>query len=175
MSTMSSTMDSVAVDSPTCLAGLNHHALLLFRARDAADLVVCSTPKVGSLLLREANVAMTQNKSWRPVLNTRYVHSRLTLLRKDQLDYLRSPLHTRLMWVRHPVARILSGWVTVATDFHHVHQRNLTGMPTLFEEFVRQTLAKHYDPNCHGRNRVFDHSPSMQHFLPPQHCRCGLH
>jgi len=71
----------------------------------------------------------------------------------------------RLMWVRHPISRLLSGW------------RFLTpggGTPQLFASFVMREYQRLYDAGCDAASMLLSLDPARQHYLPPQHCRCGL-
>ena len=83
--------------------------------------------------------------------------------RSEQYSLQHSPNVTRLLWVRHPVARILSGW-------HHVSN----GTPSQFRRFVEEELPSRYDASCAAPSMLRSLDPFEQHYLPPQHCRCGL-
>lgn len=70
----------------------------------------------------------------------------------------------RIMFVRHPVARIFSGW----------KQLNHRGYPKHFHDFVERQLPMEYDPGCGPVSMALAADARKQHYAPAQHCRCGL-
>lgn len=75
----------------------------------------------------------------------------------------------RLMWVRHPVSRILSGWAEVR------HQKSLSRSPHMFHKFVRHELVtERYSADCSKKSQKMSTHALLQHVYPAQHCRCGL-
>jgi hypothetical protein len=73
----------------------------------------------------------------------------------------------RLIWVRHPVARILHGVLQIRGS----KMTYATFECTVFE------VMKHvhpYDQSCGLATQLMAADDHYQHYVPPQHCRCGL-
>ena len=148
-----------------------------------SETVLCRTPKVGSLMLRSIALAQANARQWKPVTNGkpwRRIMPFNTLANDHTHDFMRhdrayteaeltrlqhAPKVLRLMWVRHPITRVLSGWrFTTPPEL---------ATPARFAAFCRGELRRLYDASCGGASQLLSLHPQRQHYLPPQHCRCG--
>jgi hypothetical protein len=140
--------------------------------QEADYILLCSCPKAASLTLRSIATASRRGK-YRRVPNIfdpelPYVTKARDLkLLYGHMWFSPPPRVRRLMWVRHPVARILHG--------------NLQVNPKLTEEAFFQTVSKGlhrpnhpYDSSCGRATQTMSTHGFFQHYIPPQHCRCGI-
>ena len=146
------------------------------------DVVLCRTPKVGSLLLRQVVAAYQAREPYSygcPGQALRCVNGSTDNVTQPELPTLLSAVGDtasaraltgrkdvdRLMWVRHPVARIFSGWV----------QAHPSQGPQRFREFVEEggQLQRDYDPLCSPASMALATDVHAQHWAPAAHCRCG--
>jgi len=95
------------------------------------------------------------------------------LLHSDHFD--------RVMFVRHPVRRILSGWIEsyafmIKND--SIIFKSFKGEPSgpfAFEQWLKKSeFANTYIRDCSEVSTAMSNHMHMQHVLPPQHCRCGI-
>jgi len=163
------------------------HSPLIF-PRD--DLMVCRTPKVGTAELRcmqrsyekKRKFVYKGNAQCRP-LDRDLSLSELHDLTGDPVRfnrYLYSDSVDRVMFVRHPVRRILSGFLQIAKtkkeDFWQSYGFDDQGFgPDGFRIFVlNSTFTYEYDTSCSKSSTYFSLESWSQHWAPPQHCRCGI-
>mmetsp|Transcript_25331 Transcript_25331/g.37402 ORF Transcript_25331/g.37402 Transcript_25331/m.37402 type:complete len:348 (-) Transcript_25331:92-1135(-) len=161
------------------------HSPLIFE-RD--NVMVCRTPKVGSAELRclqrsyelKEEFEMLKNANCRPV--ERDILSELHDLEdpKQHNRWLYSKEVKRIMFVRHPVKRILSGFIQVAKtkteDMWQSYGFEDKGHgPDAFQFFLFNTsFIYEHDPICSKASTYFSLESWSQHWAPPQHCRCGI-
>ncbi|KAJ1625040.1 hypothetical protein T492DRAFT_1042592 [Pavlovales sp. CCMP2436] len=143
------------------------------RSTQEADyILLCACPKAASLTLRSIATA-SRRGYYRRVPNIYDPNLPfLTKARDRQLLYghlwfTPPPLVRRLIFVRHPVARILHGslqlWPKLTeTQFDHI----------VFKALHRPNHP--YDSSCGRTTQAMSSNAFYQHFVPPQHCRCGL-
>lgn len=176
----------------------NEFSPLLFE-RD--NLVVCRTAKVGSTELRISSIAYEEQTTFASILNEtihdglgplegRY-HSLASITNETVFrQYLFGGEVHRIMLVRHPVLRILSGFKEIAQSqrFWQHHELNHVSKedykkPESFQQWilnaddpqtVHQSFAKLYHSNCDDASLETDLHNLWQHYAPPQHCRCGI-
>jgi hypothetical protein len=160
----------------------NEHSPLVFRD---FNLVVCRTPKVGSLELRGIAAALDANSVYQPLEKNRPYIGNQTLSDVSNINefqqYLYGDSVSRIMFVRHPILRILSGFLEVArfrvfwTKIHSF-QRNLGTTPLAFQSWVTSgVFRQHYHSTCNEDSVNKSLNRAIQHWAPPQHCRCGIH
>jgi len=162
------------------------HSPLIFH-RD--NLMVCRTPKVGTAELRcmqrsyekKSKFNYKGNAACRPL--DRDSLSELHDLTGDATRfnrYLYSDAVDRIMFVRHPVRRILSGFMQIAkgkkVDFWQAYGFDDQGFgPDGFRTFMlNSTFTYEYDGLCSKSSTYFSLESWSQHWAPPQHCRCGI-
>lgn len=161
------------------------HSPLIFR-RD--KVMVCRTPKVGSAELRcmqrsyenKAEFEMLKNSDCRPVERDT-VSEFHDFEEPDRHKYwLYSKEVDRVMFVRHPVKRILSGFIQIAKtkqeDFWQSYGFfNKGHSPEAFRWWLfNSTFIYEYDTTCSKASTYFSLESWSQHWAPPQHCRCGI-
>ncbi len=159
----------------------NEHSPLVFK-KD--NLLVCRSPKVGSNELRSVATAYeTDSKFIPPTVNEPYHGSILANIKNVDLfhHYLYDSNVTRIMFVRHPVHRLLSAFIQTARGrlFWKLHgfSKNLKASPKTFRKWInnRDLFFKYYSGTCHANSTELNTHFKIQHWAPPQHCRCGLH
>jgi len=159
----------------------NEHSPLIFEDH---DLLVCRTPKVGSLELRGIAAAYHEDTPYQPLsLNRPYTNHTLSDIQNIQQfqHYLYNDAVKRVMFVRHPVNRILSGFLEVArfrvfwTKIHGM-RRNLGTTPNAFGTWITSgAFRQHYQSTCNEYSTQQSLHRAIQHWAPPQHCRCGVY
>lgn len=161
----------------------NEHSPILFEEH---DVVVCRTPKVASLELRSIAESFHSNTSFkRKRRNRPYTgnHSLAHVHNENEFHrYLYSADVTRVMFVRHPVMRMLSGFLEVAR-FNVFWTKIHTGMngmrgnsPQAFHTWVKSgAFRQHYHSTCNANSTSYSLNRAIQHWAPPQYCRCGIH
>mmetsp|Transcript_29261 Transcript_29261/g.68457 ORF Transcript_29261/g.68457 Transcript_29261/m.68457 type:complete len:274 (-) Transcript_29261:429-1250(-) len=165
--------------------GTEHNPLVLPRKIGAAPLIMCRTPKVGSTLVRQACSRLKQQSLYCVVASR---------------DALGSNCSTRVVFVRHPVSRLISGFTTITSvaspelwarppaqmtslfkarrsGGSHVYRgSNATQVAATWSQawnvFMRW-LPLVYRSTCKNAHEYSTHL-ELQHVLPPQHCRCGM-
>jgi hypothetical protein len=162
----------------------SEHSPLVFQQD---NLLVCRTPKVASTLLRNsiAKPYYLHHHNDTSLFNLATHLQQMTLAKvrdKQQfIDYLYSNKTRRIMFVRHPVTRILSGFMESAsvegfwTELYNFTE-SYNGSPKSFELWLtNSSFFREYDVDCDPKNS-FEQSnhPMRQHWQPPQHCRCGI-
>lgn len=145
----------------------------MVRRRDCTTaprhLLLCRSPKVGSTTLRAIAVSVTRgaNSTFTPLAsncNTTLLPTIDKLAQPGARTYVLSSMCVRRMaFVRHPVMRILRGWFQVS----------IKRSATSFTRFVHEHVLRHYDATC-STGAEWATDPRAQHFLPAQHCRCGM-
>ena len=159
----------------------NEHSPLLFKKY---NLMVCRSPKVGSNELRSVATAYETDKPFvPPSANEPYEGSILATIRNSREfnHYLYDDDVTRIMFVRHPVHRVLSAFLQTAKGglFWRLHgfDRNMGATPESFRRWIQDPdiFYKYYHSECNANSTSFDIHYKIQHFAPPQHCRCGIH
>jgi len=94
--------------------------------------------------------------------------------------YLYSDSVDRIMFVRHPVRRLLSGFLQVARvrkeSFWESYGFEDQGFgPDGFRTFMmNSSFIFEYDGTCSRSSTFFSIESWSQHWAPPQHCRCGI-
>jgi hypothetical protein len=134
--------------------------------------MLCRSPKVGSTTLRAIALSVTRgaNGTFAPTVSNSNNGPLLPSIDKlatrgERAYVLSSPCVYRMAFVRHPVMRILRGWHQVAIQFS-AHA---------FTRFVREHVLQQYDATCAGfKSAQWAIDSRAQHFLPAQHCRCGM-
>lgn len=148
------------------------------------NLVVCRSAKVASTALRTAAFAIKHHVPYSPVwkenqrneldevwkagLESRTLDEVATF-RNNQSEVHRllySPEVRRVMWVRHPVSRILSAYMEFLLGGILVE--------ISFEEFVFSFVTRFYDPSCSIWSTWLSLDGIAQHVFPSQHCRCNI-
>lgn len=129
----------------------NEHLPLVFERH---NLVVCRTPKVGSIELRGVANSYHQNASFVPLtLNSAYTddHTLSDISIEHEFNhYLYGNDVTRILFVRHPVYRILTGFLEVArfrTIWTKVHDMKSTrgSLPRSFHVWITSgAFRRHY-------------------------------
>lgn len=157
----------------------NEHDPLLMLTPGHPAFVVCRAAKVGSQLLRAVSASCSTGKPFTSLSNSEQ-HRQQRLATQQQLL---SNSSRRIAFVRHPVARIISGFAqitirekptlwTVEDALSGHASRAPATWAAAWSSFV-DFLELSYDASCANANE-FDTDPRLQHVLPPQHCRCGL-
>jgi Sulfotransferase family len=167
--------------------------------------MVCRVPKVGSTQLRQIHFAFynpnymaATNTSWEtggPPSNSIKQHllgssedttnnNFNVTMSQQRFDYLTtSPpdVVARIMFVRHPVLRIVSGYREIFCVGHTIcHSRHFRGFPNFVYSPNRTVgLQNTYRSDCHHHDHADIHLRAsidgvVQHWAPPQHCRCGI-
>lgn len=160
----------------------NEHSPLVFKDY---NLVVCRTPKVGSLEVRGIAAAHDANALYQPLQKNRPYTGNHTLSdissATEFQQYLYGDNVTRIMFVRHPILRILSGFLEVArfrvfwTKIHSL-KRNLGTTPLAFQTWITSgAFQQHYHSTCNDDSVNKSLNRAIQHWAPPQHCRCGMY
>jgi Sulfotransferase family len=177
------------------------------------DIMVCRTPKVGSSMLRKIHFAfynpdymIQHNMTWEtggPPSTTQFQHmlgSENTTIKSNRSNIQRFHYLTsndsisvaRIMFVRHPVIRIVSGYRQIYCISHrHCQNRHYRAFSNfVFSQHRIKGLQNTYRPTCenddeHDFHHHHDHRHDIhwnasidkiiQHWAPPQHCRCGIH
>jgi len=141
---------------------------------------VCRTPKVGSTLLRSVWESMRTNMTYS-------LHKAAVYVPANSLTGYFSVDAQRLMFVRHPVHRIVSGWREIVGFYQRTsglvrmlhgvpHVRGYPKPPSLdnFSSFTIAEVVTRYDADCSIESSQLSQHPILQHVLPAQHCRCGM-
>jgi hypothetical protein len=137
-------------------------------------LLLCLTPKAGSSTLRAVGLSVmrgTNSTFVRTHRQTGFLPWVYHLSSAAREYALRSPGVIRLMFVRHPVSRILSGFIEAPPKQKTTARAR---SPSAFHRFVANVLTPNYDPFCGKEAQLMALRSAEQHFLPPQHCRCGI-
>ena len=159
----------------------NEHSPLLFKKH---NLMVCRTPKVGSNELRSIASAYESDTPFTPPSFNRPHHGSILAAVRNSRDfnhYLYDDNVTRIMFVRHPVIRVLSGFLEMAksSSFWKLHglKQNVGASPETFRRWIQdpKLFYKYYHSECRKNSASLDVHPKIQHWAPPQHCRCGIH
>lgn len=159
----------------------NEHSPLIFRT---ANLAICRSPKVGSNELRSIAEAYESDKPFRPpTYNRPYGGNILAKVKgaKAFSRYLYGNDVTRIMFVRHPVDRVLSAFLQSARSrpFWTLHgfTKNLGASPKTFRQWAmnKKLFYKYYHSECNENSTEMDLHSKIQHWAPPQHCRCGIY
>jgi Sulfotransferase family len=169
------------------------------------DVMVCRVPKVGSTQLRQIHFAF-YNPNYMAATNTSWEtggppsnsikqhllglsedttnHNLNVTMSQQRFDYLTSSspdLVARIMFVRHPVLRIVSGYREIFCVGHTIcHSRHFRGFPNFVYSPNRTVgLQNTYRSDCHHHDHADIHLRAsvdgvVQHWAPPQHCRCGI-
>ena len=138
--------------------------------RTHPSLVICRVPKADSLVVRSVVASKIHGTPFHNVGNRvgRIHHARTLypLLGMMPLTRAFEMLRdsNRIMFVRHPVARTLSGWRTIYPK----------GTVDEFAQFVRVDFPRHYDASCGKFTLDMAREMRIQHWAPAQHCRCGI-
>ena len=169
------------------------HSPLIYE-RD--DLMVCRVAKVGSNELRciqrsyelEEEFEYRGNSGCRPHEREGLTYSQLSDVEDVQefQRYLYGEDVNRIMFVRHPVRRILSGFIEMTTSavtheefwefYDNVDGTDRGWSPEAFDYWVYNTTFRYeYSGSCSPQSTYFSMEMFLQHWAPPQHCRCGLH
>lgn len=162
------------------------HSPLLYE-RD--NLMVCRVAKVGSSALRciqkayesKSKFADDGNLGCRPK-DREGAAQLMDVKDKDEFNKLLYGEETnRIMFVRHPVRRILSGFIQMAKhkgeDFWHQYhfEEDLGYGPEAFHKWILHSPFRfEYDPDCSKASTYFSMEMWSQHWAPPQQCRCGM-
>lgn len=162
------------------MRGINiEHSPLLF---DRDDLVVCRAAKVGSTELRMIHNAYYSNERKFPrKFNSNKKKAILTKTLSSLKNFtmtnnlLHSDHFDRVMFVRHPVRRILSGWLESYAMLIDNYKGVDPSGPIAFEQWLKKLVfANHYIEDCSEFSTSMSTHMYFQHVLPPQHCRCGI-
>mmetsp|Transcript_2178 Transcript_2178/g.6129 ORF Transcript_2178/g.6129 Transcript_2178/m.6129 type:complete len:305 (+) Transcript_2178:138-1052(+) len=161
--------DCVAPELITQGAWSENPPLVIKSNETAITVVLCRTPKAGSLALRSIALASVRGGMFAAIKNVNApdMPSFATLPREEHPEYLwgKAPEVRRLAFVRHPVGRILHGWLMMRP----------WGSPTEFTRFSTRLMVRLYDDTCQGKKGVYlSVHKYLQHVLPPQHCRCSM-
>lgn len=142
--------------------------------------VVCRTPKVGSLLIRSMAVAHADKEPYKTQKNRdvrHLTHANVTVALKGPVEGYRLLNSvdgvTRLMFVRHPVERILAGYVELLNP-ETAAKGSVTDKSDQFETWLNKFLAPRYSSRCTSTQQLYSFHGVYQHYLPAQHCRCGM-
>jgi hypothetical protein len=176
------------------IGGRNEHSPMVWAQE---HLLIYRTPsKVGSTLLKGIYWAQLHNQSHLSNSNPIFgkgptldkIHNQ-TVVQK----YLYGDDTTRLLFSRHPVTRILAGFLELATRQPDAFWKTMYGFnqsyghdPEAFAFWLtNSTFTTHeYDAECGRSNSdetttppswlTYSLDPKRQHWLPAQHCRCGM-
>lgn len=171
----------VIADPSTCLPrllpdGANGERRPLVMQR--ANFTLCRTAKAGSTELRAVTFAHNADKQYKtptekennsgtysslPKLSGKYSKSR------QQLSQTR-----HIMFARHPVIRVLSGWMHICTRGGQVTAAKGGCVPSKFARFIAEDFKRDYDETCGDKTLDLDGDGMKQHWVPAQHCRCGI-
>ena len=149
------------------------------------SVMICRNPKVATAMLRSVVRSYKENRTFEYAPG---VAKREHTIAATPNDFDLDEVAHKIMFVRHPVSRTLSGWLTI-------HPR---GTPTEFQRFVMSgagsrynvtvqrsrskesrdseelSLQSYYSGTCDRKNdRKHSLDKAVQHWAPGQHCRCG--
>lgn len=129
-------------------------------------LLVCRTPKVGSLYLRSVFMAHKRNESYNTLRNAPLdASSGVFLSNTTDISVLFGNGTDRLFFVRDPLTRTLAGYLEMA------HHRT---SPSHFRNWTFTRFAKDYTDKCDENARHKSMDSRKQHWSPAQFCRCGF-
>jgi len=138
-----------------------------------ANLTVCRVAKGGSLLVRSLIYSYFFEEPFRVLPNIPTQQNAPTLGQlTDPIHVLAT--HRRIMFVRHPVTRTLSGWLQNGCKLHSWVAHKGACTPTRFKEWLHGEFTQDYDANCGAATLAKDSTTWKQHWAPPQHCKCGM-
>ena len=158
-------------------------------------LLVCRTPKVGSQEIRAVSTAWKADVPFVEREDPRTFNQSILADVEDRSQFHRylydEESYSRIMFVRHPVLRILSGFLQIADKktFWRLHDMerpsrkdNLYASPESFHRWVlnETLLTRYYRSECDDADdrsmtmKDIDLHPKLQHYAPPQYCRCGI-
>lgn len=160
----------------------NEHSPLVFHRH---NILICRNAKVGSEELRRIAQAYETETNF---TTTEYSMNFRTLSEINDTLTFHSLLYgdstKRLMFVRHPVRRILSGFIQVTKEKswqesfwgEYETEKTIGGGPDDFAFWLyNTTFAQHeYNPTCSNLSTQLSMHDNKQHFAPPYHCRCGI-
>jgi len=168
----------------------NEFSPIIFPER---NLMVCRTPKVGSQEIRAVSTAWKADVPFVERADPRTFNQSILADVTDPLQFHRylydEESYSRIMFARHPVLRILSGFLQVADKktFWRLHEMerpsrkdSAYASPKSFHRWVlnESLLTRYYRPECDDAVdmtlRDIDLHPKLQHYAPPQYCRCGM-
>mmetsp|Transcript_26729 Transcript_26729/g.77077 ORF Transcript_26729/g.77077 Transcript_26729/m.77077 type:complete len:648 (-) Transcript_26729:1032-2975(-) len=168
----------------------NEFSPIIFPQR---NLLVCRTPKVGSQELRAVSTAWKADVPFAERADPRTFNQSILADVADPLLFHRylydEESHRRIMFVRHPVLRILSGFLQIANKmtFWRLHdmerpsrKNSAYASPRSFHKWVlNETLfRRYYRSKCDDADDMtlkdIDLHSKLQHYAPPQYCRCGI-
>lgn len=151
------------------VGGRTEHSPLVF---DGDGVLVCRCPKAGSTALRKM-AQHYQKEKGRKFKTLDQVQDQ-----REFLKYVHGPETTRLAFVRHPVTRILSGFLQVGQTFklwkRYGFQTDYGNSARAFEFWLANSnFTTEYEASCSDVQK-YSLDRMQQHWLPPQHCRCGI-
>ena len=168
----------------------NEFSPIIFPER---KLLVCRTPKVGSQEIRAISTAWKADVPFVERADPKTFNQSILADVEDPLQFHRylydEESYSRIMFVRHPVLRILSGFLQIADKktFWRLHDMerpsrkdNSYASPESFHRWVlnETLLTRYYRSECDGADDMtmkdIDLHPKLQHYAPPQYCRCGI-
>lgn len=146
------------------------------------NLTVCRTAKTGSQEVRAVSSAYESDVTFLEKVDPRSFNQSILASIDDSTlfnQYLYGDQFTRIMFVRHPVLRILSGFLQIANKFEfwdaHDMQRHDKSPASFHKWVLNETLFfRYYRTQCDSRSKDTDLHPKLQHYAPPQYCRCGI-
>ena len=146
------------------------------------DFVVYLTVKVGSTELRMIhNAYYSKERKFPRKFNSNQKKAILTKTMSSLKNFtmtnnlLHSDHFDRVMFVRHPVRRILSGWLESYAELVDNDKGVDPSGPIAFEQWLKKShFANHYIEDCSEFSTSMSTHMHFQHVLPPQHCRCGI-
>ena len=146
--------------------GTSEHLPLYIKEK---NLLICRVPKAGTLYMRGVLHAYDTNAGFRCIGNTaaaaatnRSLINPSPTLRHDVLEGANT---TRVMFVRDPVTRTLSGWITM--NGHNLSKER-------FWHWLRTSFETQYTDVCDDRAIMLSKHGWLQHWTPAQFCRCGM-
>mmetsp|Transcript_5929 Transcript_5929/g.9082 ORF Transcript_5929/g.9082 Transcript_5929/m.9082 type:complete len:325 (+) Transcript_5929:121-1095(+) len=168
------------------VGGNNEHSPVIF---EDEQLMVCRTPQAGTKFLRDLTVSYVESnlESFPPEeMKTGFQHINPTLDKVVSMDefhqYLFGDETHRVMVVRHPVTRIVSGFYEIASAQPDKFWKTIYGFkknhgsnPKAFAYWLKHSRFAKEDYQADCTNFFFNSlHAQIQHWAPPQHCRCGL-
>lgn len=140
----------------------NEHAPLYLPEK---KLLVCRTPKVGSLYLRSVFKAYRENRTYTTLLNKPILpRDNILISRKANMTVLFGNDTERILFVRDPLTRTLAGYLEME------HKPS----PEHFRKWANSVFTREYRDICDTKATRLSMDPRRQHWTPAQFCRCGL-
>ena len=164
-----------------------HSPLVLWgnTAGGRPDVVICRTPAAGSLIIRSIAAAYVYKTGFKMLPNQDLAafYPRVTMLYsiKNDSEFQRLVYGdmgskkanvVRLMWVRNPFDRMISGFCVVnARQCSTYSTRNFNLYLAANLPYLLQGYNK---GKCDQKTQLMSLDRRKQHWSPGQHCRCGL-